>query len=57
MEKLEPHYPLATIKPAFAEASSLNRSLSRSKGSTICGWMMLPVVAVIQGLSNTDFEK
>jgi motility quorum-sensing regulator / GCU-specific mRNA interferase toxin len=56
MEKLRPHYRLATIKAAFAEPSSLNRSFVSKQGADDLD-MDDAVVAVIQGLSNSDFEK
>ena len=57
MEKLRPHYRLATIKAAFAEPSSLNRSFVSKQGADDLHMDDAAVVAVIQGLSNTDFEK
>ncbi len=57
MEKLRPHYRLATIKAAFAEPSSLNRSFVSKQGADVLDMDDAAVVAVIQGLSNSDFEK
>jgi motility quorum-sensing regulator / GCU-specific mRNA interferase toxin len=57
MEKLRPHYRLATIKAAFAEPSSLNRSFVSKQGADDLNMDDAAVVAVIQGLSNSDFEK
>ena len=57
MEKLRPHYRLATIKAAFAEPSSLNRSFVSKQGADDLDMDDDAVVAVIQGLSNADFEK
>ena len=57
MEKLKPHYRLATIKAAFAEPSSLNRSFVSKQGADDLDMDDAAVVAVIQGLSNADFEK
>src|SRR5271170_3190988 len=57
MEKLKPHYGLATIKAAFADASSLNRSFVSKQGADDLDMDDAAVVAVIQALSNTDFEK
>jgi hypothetical protein len=37
MEKLKPHYELATIKAAFADASSLNRSFVSKQGADAHG--------------------
>ena len=57
MEKLKPHYGLATIKAAFADPSSLNRSFVSKQGADDLAMDDAVVVAVIQGLSNADFEK
>jgi motility quorum-sensing regulator / GCU-specific mRNA interferase toxin len=57
MEKLKPHYPLATIKAAFAEPSSLNCSFVSKQGADDLHMDDAAVVAVIQGFSNSDFEK
>jgi motility quorum-sensing regulator/GCU-specific mRNA interferase toxin len=57
MEKLKPHYPLATIKAAFAEPSRLNRSFVSKQVADDLDMDDAAVVAVIQGLSNADFEK
>jgi motility quorum-sensing regulator / GCU-specific mRNA interferase toxin len=57
MEKLRPHYRLATIQAAFAEPSSLNRSFVSKQGADDLDMDDAAVVAVIQGLSNSDFEK
>jgi motility quorum-sensing regulator / GCU-specific mRNA interferase toxin len=57
MEKLRPQYRLATIKAAFAEPSSLNRSFVSKQGADDLDMDDAAVVAVIQGLSNSDFEK
>jgi motility quorum-sensing regulator/GCU-specific mRNA interferase toxin len=57
MEKLKPHYALATIKAAFADTSSLNRSFVSRQGADELDMDDAAVVAVIQGLSNSDFDK
>ena len=57
MEKLRPHYRLETIKAAFAEPSSFNRSFVSKQGADGLDMDDAAVVAVIQGLSNSDFEK
>ena len=49
MEKLRPHYRLATIKAAFAEPSSLNRSFVSKQGADDLDMDDAAVVAVIQG--------
>ena len=51
------HYRLATIKAAFAEPSSFNRSFVSKQGADGLDMDDAAVVAVIQGLSNSDFEK
>jgi motility quorum-sensing regulator / GCU-specific mRNA interferase toxin len=57
MEKLKPHYSLATIESAFADASSLNQSFVSKQGADDLDMDDAAVVAVIQGLSNSDFDK
>lgn len=57
MEKLRPHYALADIKAAFAEASLLNRSYVSKQGADDLGFDDSDVVAVIQALTLADFEK
>lgn len=57
MEKLKPHYGLATIKAAFADASSLNRSFVSRQGADDLDMDDAAVVTVIQGLSHADFDK
>ncbi len=57
MEKLKPHYGLATIKAAFADAASLNRSFVSKQGADDLDMDNAAVVAVIQELSNSDFDK
>jgi motility quorum-sensing regulator/GCU-specific mRNA interferase toxin len=57
MEKLKPHYGLAAVKAAFADASSLNRSFVSKQGAGELDMDDAAVVAVIQGLSASDFDK
>jgi motility quorum-sensing regulator / GCU-specific mRNA interferase toxin len=57
MEKLKPHFRLATIKAAFADASRLNRSFVSKQGADDLEMDDDTVVALIQGLRNADFEK
>jgi motility quorum-sensing regulator/GCU-specific mRNA interferase toxin len=57
MEKLKPHYGLAAVKAAFADASSLNRSFVSKQGADELDMDDAAVVAVIQGLSASDFDK
>ena len=57
MEKLKPHYGLARIKAAFADPASLNRSFVSKQGADDLGMDDAAVVAVIQRLGNSDFDK
>lgn len=57
MEKRKPHYALATIKAAFVDISSLNRSFVSKQGADDLDMDDAAVVAIIQGLNNADFEK
>src|ERR1700674_2132813 len=57
MEKRKPHYALANIKAAFADAASLNRSFVSKQGADELDMDDNAGVAVIQGLSPRDFEK
>ena len=57
MEKRKPHYALETIKAAFADAASLNRSFVSRQGADELDMDDAAVVAVIQGLSAGDFDK
>ena len=57
MEKRKPHYDLAKIKAAFADAASLNRTYSSKKGADDLNLDDMAVVAAIQGLSGSDFDK
>jgi len=57
MEKLKPHYGLATIKAAFNDPYRLNRSFVSKQGANDLDMDDAAVSAVIQGLSNADFEK
>src|SRR5271170_4934778 len=57
MEKLKPHYGLATIKAAFADASSLNRSFVSKQGADELDMDDAAVVTIIQALGNSDFDK
>jgi len=57
MEKLRPHFELATIKAAFAVVSGLNRSFVSRQGADDLEMDDAGVVAVIQGLKPSDFEK
>src|ERR1700679_1692032 len=57
MEKRKPHYDLAAIKAAFANPASLNRTFSSKQGADEVEMDDAGVVAVIQALSNIDFDK
>jgi motility quorum-sensing regulator/GCU-specific mRNA interferase toxin len=57
MEKLKPHYELARIKAGFADTASLNRTYSSKQGADDLDMDDVAVVAVIQELSSSDFEK
>jgi motility quorum-sensing regulator/GCU-specific mRNA interferase toxin len=57
MEKRKPHYPLAEIKAAFAEAAKLNRTFSSKQGADALDMDDEAVVAVIQGLNREAFDK
>ena len=57
MEKRKPHYDLGRIKAAFANPASLNRTFSSKQGADELEMDDADVVAVIQALSNIDFDK
>ena len=57
MEKLKPHYPLDDIKAAFADSAALNRSYTSRQGIDDLGLDEGDVVAVIQALTLSDFDK
>ncbi|MGA8616881.1 MAG: type II toxin-antitoxin system MqsR family toxin [Xanthobacteraceae bacterium] len=57
MEKLKPHYPLGNIKAAFSSPLTLNRTFASRQGADDLGMTDDEVVAVIQALASTDFEK
>jgi motility quorum-sensing regulator/GCU-specific mRNA interferase toxin len=57
MEKLKPHYELAKIKAEFANADRLNRTYSSQQGADELDMDDVSVVAVIQRLSSSDFDK
>jgi len=57
MEKLKPHYDLARIKAAFTDAARLNRTYGSRQGADELGMDDAAVVAVVQGLSASDFDK
>jgi motility quorum-sensing regulator/GCU-specific mRNA interferase toxin len=51
------HYPLRTIKAAFADSTHMNRTMSAANGADALGMNDQAVVDVIIGLSARDFEK
>ena len=57
MEKLKPHYQLAAVKAAFADASRLNRSFVSKQGADGMEMDDAAVVEVIQALNPADFDK
>jgi motility quorum-sensing regulator / GCU-specific mRNA interferase toxin len=57
MEKRTPHYSLNAIKAAFADPHCLNRTVSAEEGACDLEMNETEVVAVIQALSRTDFDK
>ncbi len=56
-EKLKPHYVLADIKAAFADPAMLNRSFASRQGADDLGIDDSIVIAVIQALTLSDFDK
>jgi hypothetical protein len=57
MEKLKPHYLLADLKAAFADPATLNRSFVSKQGADDLGMDDAAVVAAIQALVASDFDK
>jgi motility quorum-sensing regulator/GCU-specific mRNA interferase toxin len=57
VEKGRPHYLLTELKTAFADAARLNRSFTSRQGADNLKMDDETVVAVIQGLTQADFEK
>lgn len=57
MEKRRPHYRLVDIKAAFADPATLNRTVTSKLGADALGMNDADVVATIQALSNSDFDK
>jgi motility quorum-sensing regulator/GCU-specific mRNA interferase toxin len=57
VEKLKPHYRLADIKAAFADPAKLNRTFSSKQGADALNMDDEAVVAVIQALAGSDFDK
>jgi motility quorum-sensing regulator / GCU-specific mRNA interferase toxin len=57
MEKRKPHHSLRHIKAAFADPARLNRSFDSKRGADALQMNDEAVVAVIQGLTQSDFDK
>ena len=57
MEKRRPHYRLVDIKTAFANPAALNRTFTSKQDADALGMTDTDVVAAIQTLSNSDFDK
>ena len=57
MEKRKPHYGLAEVKRAFADPARLNRSFVSRQGADALGMDDAAVVAAVQALAATDFDK
>ena len=57
MEKRKPHYALTDIKRAFSNPGALNRTVTSRTGADDLGMDDDRVVAVIQALANSDFDK
>jgi len=56
-EKQKPHYDLIAIKAAFANPARLNRSLVSRRGAFALNIDDTAVVAVVQALRKSDFDK
>lgn len=56
-EKRKPHYGLADIKTEFGDPEKLNRSFVSKQGADDLGMDDSAVVAVIQALKSSDFDK
>jgi motility quorum-sensing regulator / GCU-specific mRNA interferase toxin len=57
VEKRRPVYALDDIKAAFGDSARLNRTSNSKQGADDLGMDDEAVVAVIQALTNSDFEK
>ena len=53
----QPHYPLKTIKAAFADATRMNRTMTAADGAEELGMDEQAVVDVVAGLTGRDFDK
>jgi motility quorum-sensing regulator/GCU-specific mRNA interferase toxin len=52
-----PHYPLSTVKAAFADAARMNRTMTATLGAEDLGMDEEAVVGVVVGLTGRDFDK
>jgi motility quorum-sensing regulator / GCU-specific mRNA interferase toxin len=52
-----PHYPLKTIKAAFAEVRRINRTMTAATGAEELGMDEQAVVDVVGALTIDDFDK
>jgi motility quorum-sensing regulator/GCU-specific mRNA interferase toxin len=52
-----PHYPLNTVKAAFADATRMNRTMTAASGADDLGLDEQAVVEVIACLTARDFDK
>jgi len=57
MEKRKPGYQLSHIKATFGDSARLNRTFSSKQGAVDLGMDDEAVVALIQALKHSDFEK
>jgi motility quorum-sensing regulator / GCU-specific mRNA interferase toxin len=57
MEKRKPHYSLGDIKLAYADPASLNRTFTSKQGADELGMDDRDVVALIQNLTLSNFDK
>jgi motility quorum-sensing regulator / GCU-specific mRNA interferase toxin len=57
MDRRKPDYDLATIKNAFADPKALNRTFTAKQGADELGMDDAAVVAVIQALKASDFDR
>lgn len=51
------HYPLRTVKAAFADVTRINRTVTAANGAEDLGMDEQAVVDVIAGLMARDFDK
>jgi hypothetical protein len=53
----QPHYPLNTIKAAFADETRMNRTMTAADGAEELGMDEQAVIDVVAGLTGRDFDK